>query len=436
MKSGDLERQLVIVCLAAALTGSLANQAVGQAFPNRMAALSRLGMNATEAKRVAEGLYQAPGFGNTFLIVTGKGNVVVDTSLPFMAPRHIQLLSRVSKDPVAAIIVTHAHEDHVGGIGSWRGPETSLVAHRLFLEQIAYQERLAGFFRQRNAAQFALPSIGGEFNSTRARPELVPSIVVDDRYVLAVGEEKFEIHHCPGETPDHLNVWWPSRKAAFVGDNFYDSFPNIYTLRGCRPRWALDYIASIDKVRGWKPEILLPSHGDPIVGADRVESRLKQYRDAIAFVHDAVVAGMNQGKDVFTLMREIKLPKELEVGEAYGKVDWSVRGIYEGYVGWFNGDPATMYGTPPEAIVPDLVILAGGPDKVVSLGRARLSEGRTHEALHLAGAALAADPKHAGARELRVAAFTELKKSAKNVIEGGWLDAGIRAAKTGQIRVK
>ena len=157
---------------------------------------------------------------------------------------------------------------------------------------------------------------------------------------------KFEIFHTPGETPDALTVWMPKYKAAFVGDNVYDSFPNIYTLRGTQPRWALDYVASINKVLALKPghraaQPRAADHGHD----ENVVKRLTKYRDAIQYVHDAtVVQGMNDGKDVFTLMREIKLPPELEIGETYGKVAWSVRGIYEGYVGWFDLNPATMYG--------------------------------------------------------------------------------------------
>ena len=164
----------------------------------------------------------------------------------------------------------------------------------------------------------------------------------------------------PGETYDHLCVWVPKYKAAFVGDNYYDSFPNIYTLRGTQPRWALDYVASIDKILALAPEIVLPSHGQPIVGRDKIVERLTRYRNAIVYVHDATVKGMNDGKDVFTLMREIKLPSELNVGEAYGKVDWSIRGIYEGYVGWFDLNPASMYSQPPTVAEPELVRMAGG----------------------------------------------------------------------------
>src|SRR5205814_8031650 len=109
--------------------------------------------------------------------------------------------------------------------------------------------------------------------------------------------------------------------------------------------------------------------GQPIRGREEVKRRLTRYRDAILFVHDATVKGMNEGKDVFTLMREIRLPPTLDVGESYGKLTWSVRGIYEGYAGWFDGNPSTMYGT-PAAAYGDVVALAGGADAVAARARA------------------------------------------------------------------
>lgn len=118
-----------------------------------------------------------------------------------------------------------------------------------------------------------------------------------------------------------------------VGDNFYESFPNIYTLRGTRPRWAMDYVKSLDRVLALEPEMVLPSHGPAIRGRAEVRRQLTRYRDAILYVHDATVKGMNEGKDVVSLMREITLPSDMNLGESYGALTWSIRGIYEGYVG-------------------------------------------------------------------------------------------------------
>ncbi len=92
---------------------------------------------------------------------------------------------------------------------------------------------------------------------------ILPTVTFDQKYEFTLGGTKFELVSAPGETYDHLCVWVPRYKAAFVGDNFYDSFPNIYTLRGTQPRWALDYVASLDKILALKPEIVLPEPREP-----------------------------------------------------------------------------------------------------------------------------------------------------------------------------
>src|SRR6185369_4685177 len=172
--------------------------------------------------------------------------------------------------------------------------------------------------------------------------------------------------------------------------------------RGTPPRWALDYVNSLDKVLALKPDVVLPSHGRPINGSQEVARKLKRMRDAILYVHDETVKGMNAGKDVFTLMREIKLPPELAMGESYGKVNWSVRGIYEGYAGWFDLNPATMYEQPAGSVYADVVKLAGGADAIVKLATERLQAGQTSDALRLTEMALAADAVNPQALAVRL----------------------------------
>jgi alkyl sulfatase BDS1-like metallo-beta-lactamase superfamily hydrolase len=154
-------------------------------------------------------------------------------------------------------------------------------------------------------------------------------------------------------------------------------------------------------------------------------------RDAIVYVHDAVLKGMNEGKDVHTLMREIKLPPELDVGEGYGKISWSVRGIYEGYAGWFNGDPAEMYEHGRDSISPDLVKLAGGPKKIADEAMALIGQGKFVEALQMTSVGVEGAPGNKDVLKARVAAFEALIKASTNRNEVGWLNQGLAEAKAG-----
>jgi alkyl sulfatase BDS1-like metallo-beta-lactamase superfamily hydrolase len=135
---------------------------------------------------------------------------------------------------------------------------------------------------------------------------------------------------------------------------------------------------------------------------------------------------MNEGQDVYTLMREVKLPAELDVGEAYGKVSWSVRGIYEGYVGWFDRNPATMYSVSPNAADADLVALAGGAEPVAAKSRELTKSGDAVRGLRLADAALAHDPANRAALEAKLLALKTLQAASRNSLEHGWLGYGIR----------
>jgi glyoxylase-like metal-dependent hydrolase (beta-lactamase superfamily II) len=386
------------------------------------------GADQKTALKITDAIYQGIGFGNTFLVITPEGNVIIDTSSPNRAAQHVKLLKQVSAAPVKYIILTHGHADHTGGVHLWKEPGTEIVAQKSYLEFMSYQQRLEGFFRTRNAAQFEFNPSATPPSTANGAAKFEPTILFDEKYQFTLGGLTFQIIHTPGETPDHLTVWIPQYRAAFSGDNYYASFPNMYTLRGTRPRWALDYVESLDKVIALKPVLLLPSHGRVIQGLPQIATTLNQYRDAILYVHGATVKGMNEGKDVFTLMREIHLPPNLDVGQSYGRVSWSVRGIYEGYAGWFDLNPATMYELPPTAADADLVGLAGVP-AVVKLAADRADAGRDVESLRLTDAVLLADPASHPALEIRVKALESLIAHSGNSNERGWLEHSLAEAR-------
>lgn len=392
--------------------------------------LVREGEDQTKALKVNEAILQAVGWGNTFMVTTSEGNVIIDTSIVRRAPQHVKLLKAENRGPVKYIILTHGHGDHTGGIALWKEPDTKVVAHESHVEFMHYQTRLSGFFGLRNAAQFGLPRPPIREWAGNYSAKIEPTVLFRDKHEFSLGGTRFELYHTPGETPDHLTVWIPRYKAAFIGDNYYASFPNIYTLRGTQPRWALDYVNSLNKVLSLKPEIVLPSHGQPIYGNEQITRVLTRYRDAIRYVHDETVKGMNAGKDVFTLMREIRLPSELEVGEGYGKLSWSIRGIYEGYAGWFDLNPATMYDQPVSSVLPDFVKLAGGTDAVIKVALHRLASGQPVEALHLANAAATADPNNHAVLEAQLKILEALREQCRNSNERGWLDYNIGQVKS------
>jgi len=393
------------------------------------------GARSAQVVRIHQNIYQAEGFGNTFMVTTPEGNVIIDTSLAVNAPRHRELLRAISDAPIRYIVLTHGHADHTGGVSLWREEGTEVIAQANQREFLHYQHRLRGLFRRRNNAQYDGAtrddwSSEGVEKVENFGATLLATSTFESEYQLQLGGLDFQLLHTPGETYDHLTVWIPQYKAAFIGDNFYGSFPNLYTLRGTKPRWALDYVESINRVLELEPEILIPSHGSAIKGREDIQKALTRYRDAILYVHDETVKGMNLGRDVYSLMREIRLPKALELPEGYGSIAWTVRGIYEGYVGWFDENPATMYATPPSSVYGDLVTLAGGANTVAKSAADLLSQGEFVKALHMADVALVAEADNRAALAARLQALEALLERSKNSNESSWLRAGIRTTKS------
>ena len=123
-----------------------------------------------------------------------------------------------------------------------------------------------------------------------------------------------------------------------------------------RYRDPILYIEAADAVLALRPEKLVTGHFDPIEGADRIAEELTAMRDAMQWVHDRTVEGMEAGKDVYTLMREVTIPEHLDVGEGYGRTTWNVRAIWEMYAGWFHHRSTTeLYPVAPTAVFADLV---------------------------------------------------------------------------------
>src|ERR1051326_8599847 len=220
---------------------------------------------------------QAPDMSNsnTFLIVTQAGNVIVDTSGKGSAPRHYRELRAVSSASVRYIILTHTHADHTGGVTLGKEPGTVVVAQQECVEFQNYSTMLGSFLAMRSAAQNGKPvpppnlNWPGDFAGTCPATQ-----TFDQEFDFMLGQYTFQLVHNPGETPDHLMVYIPELKMVFSGDNYLDGFPNLYTLRGTKPRWALDWAQSLTNILAYQPDIVLPSHGSTVSPASTVTANL------------------------------------------------------------------------------------------------------------------------------------------------------------------
>ncbi|MFY9609309.1 MAG: MBL fold metallo-hydrolase [Blastocatellia bacterium] len=224
-----ISKRIVLLCVALFL--ALVNIYVAAAQQDRMpdnpAALTRVGDRVI---KVNDAIRMVLGFGNTFMVTTPDGNVIIDTSIAAHARVHNRLLRAESSAPIKYIILTHAHRDHTGGIPLWKEPGTQIIAQRNHAEFAHYQARLGGFFATRNAAQFGAGIARDVPPAGNYGAKIEPTTFFDEKYEFTLGGIKFEVYKTPGETADHLTVWIPRYRAAFSGDNYYESFPNIYTL--------------------------------------------------------------------------------------------------------------------------------------------------------------------------------------------------------------
>lgn len=387
------------------------------------------------AQRINDFTLLCEAFSNSYLLQTPDGNIQINAGMGFEAPVIQRSFDAFTDAPVKYLILTQGHVDHVGGT-AWlrqRHPGLTVIAQAGNAEHQAYDGRLHAFRGSRSAFAFAdkfqdvfayYAAQGYSDFPEQDRPQA--DLLVEDRHRFELGGLEVELIAVPGaETNDSLIVWLPQHRICFTGNLFgcpFGHFPNLVTIRGDRYRDALVCAAAVETVRALEPATILYGHHGPVEGAELIQRELTVLRDAILHVHDATVAGMNAGKDVHTLMAEIELPPELEVGQGYGKVSWSVRAIWENYAGWFHHRSTTeLYPVPASAVYADLVELAGGASAIAGRAAQKLAASETLEALHLLDIGLHAEPDSAELRALALAAHETLLAASGNFWLSAWL---------------
>jgi alkyl sulfatase BDS1-like metallo-beta-lactamase superfamily hydrolase len=185
------------------------------------------------------------------------------------------------------------------------------------------------------------------------------------------------------------------------------------------------YINALDTALSFSPEYFMPGHGSPIVSNKLISAQSGNLRDALKFIYSETLKGINEGKDVYKIMQDLKLPSEYGIGEYYGKVEWTIRGIYQEYVGWFDENPAAMYSIPESSIYADIVELTG-TEALLMRAEKLFNEKEFVKVLYLTEIILNSDPKNEIAKQMRIKALESLKAGTRNYIERIWLNYGIK----------
>lgn len=401
---------------------------------------SLLHHNATQFEKavikIGPGLYTAVGYAaSTQHMVVGHSSVtIIDTSESTAAASHVLAEFRnITDKPVGRIIYTHSHRDHISGAAVFaEGRDIPIIAHAGFAsdliaqneDQIAPRKALA----RRTQAQFGIGLTDAQRVSIGCGPGnrpleglgagfLPPNQMMDAPCHIDLDGVAAELIFAPGETPDHLAVWFQEARVLIPGDNWYHAFPNLYAIRGTPYRdfqaWA-DTLAMLEE-RG--AEVLAPGHTRPVFGAAAVSEVLSTTRRAILHVMSHTVQGMDAGLSYDDIADSIALPPDIAdkpwLGEFYGKASWSARAFAVGTLGWYDGNPTHLGTLSSRRRAEHVAALAGGAE---ALKAAAMATDDLQWCLELCDHLLAIDQDVAGlkADTLEKLAETEINATARN----------------------
>ena len=402
--------------------------------------------------RVTDGVYQVRGesLANVTFVESDTGYIVIDplTTVETAAYALNLLHEHVGERPIVAIIYSHTHSDHFGGVKGViseedaRSGRVRVIAPDGFTEWVLKEQGLAAEgMASRNSYMYGETLVPG------------PAGIVDTGLGQAIegGEVTFieptdiigpqggrltidgidlEFMFAPGEAPTGMHCYLPKHRTLHVADNCYMCLHNVYTIRGAFPRDAMQWADSVARSLQYEDaEILVSGHNWPVFGRSEVRTFLEQQRDGIRYMHDQTLRLMSHGYVPSEIADAIEFPPSLarlwHLRGYYGTLKHNVRGIYAYYLGWYDGNPATLDPLPPRAMARKTLAYMGGVDAVLARARTDFEAGNYRWVVHILDQVIWAEPDHRAARELAAAAHTQLGYGAENAT---WRNAYLSAA--------
>ncbi|MFF3891079.1 alkyl/aryl-sulfatase [Streptomyces sp. NPDC001914] len=395
---------------------------------------------------VTEGIYQIRGFdlSNMTIVEGERGILVIDPLICAETAAAALALYRGHRGerPVTAVLYTHSHVDHFGGV---RGVVTDedvaggvpVLAPQGFLEHAVSENVYAGTAMSRRAAYMygaALPKgergqIGaglGQTTSTGAVTLIPPTAsITRTGQTETVDGIRMVFQLTPGtEAPAELNIHFPDFAALCMAENATHNLHNLLTLRGAEVRdprvWSRYLTEAVDLFAAFT-DVAFASHHWPVWGRERVVQFLSEQRDLYAYLHDQTVRMLNLGLTGPEIAERMELPPALErawhTHGYYGSVSHNTKAIYQRYLGWFDGNPAHLWEHPPVESAKRYVEFMGGAEEVLRRALESYADGDFRWVAQVVGHVVFAEPDNASARTLQADALEQLGYGSEN---GTW----------------
>ncbi|HZA10039.1 alkyl/aryl-sulfatase [Mycobacterium sp.] len=393
---------------------------------------------------VVEGIYQVRGLdlSNITFVESESGVIVIDPLISTEVAAAALAMYRGHRGdrPVVAVIYTHSHVDHFGGVLGVASPadveagKVAVLAPEGFVEHAVQENVYAGTAMTRRAtymygtllARGPRGQVGcGLGQATSMGQVAVISPTVDIR---ETGEKhsidgiEIEFQMAPGtEAPAEMHFYFPRYRALCIAENATHNLHNLLTLRGALVRdphvWSGYLSEAIERFCD-RADVAFASHHWPTWGSDRIVEFLSLQRDMYAYLHDQTLRLLNQGHTGAEIAERLQMPPALDKAwhthGYYGSVSHNIKAIYQRYMGWFDGNPARLWPHPPEALATRYVDAIGGVDRVVEIAKAAFDDGDFRWAATLLDHAVFADPEHPAARELYADTLEQLAYGAEN----------------------